>query len=264
MKIIPITKLRNFYNSLSKLRFSSETQLNIAQDFNRKDNFQQLIALYNESKNHFAKKYDFNNEPFLSNASRKLLPSSVKSINRTQEVASIFENTKPFIAVVNSTDYNFEYIAREVSTIRTTKAEFDNGDSGKSSGNGGLDFIGWNIKKELPILGEIKVKGDQNPFYAVIQLLTYLSEISTPNQIDRIINTNLFKANLSKSNFNSFFLYIILTNDNFLKPKKADDKKYKIFIEAQKLVKRLEFSIPEIEEIVFLRMDSNTSDIFRL
>ena len=75
MKTIPITKLRNFYESLAKLGFSTDTQLSILRDINREDKYKRLISLYEESKKDFSE-YKNIDEPFLpSNLDhRKSLP----------------------------------------------------------------------------------------------------------------------------------------------------------------------------------------------
>lgn len=258
MKNIPITKLRSFYESLAKLRLATKTQLNIADDFNRKENYKQIIALYKESKEHFAKKYEYNAEPFLSKSSRKPIDNNVISISRTQNIISVFQANKELIHVKNDSKYDFKYLQREVSPLRTTNAEFETGKSGKSSGNGGIDFIGLNLDNDLPILGEIKVGADQNPFYALIQLLTYLSELSTRNQIKRINKTELF-GNIHLTDEPSFYLYILLVNTS------SSDIKKELLRKTQKLAVRLQEDIKEIKEIVFLKMDpSGDKNITRI
>lgn len=261
MKNIPITKLRNFYESLAKLRLATKTQLNIAEDLNEKENYKQIIALYKESKEHFAKKYEYNDEPFLSKSSRKPIDNNVISISRTQNIISVFQANKKLIHVKNDSKYDFKYLQREVSPLRTTNAEFETGKSGKSSGNGGIDFIGLNLDNDLPnlpILGEIKVGGDQNPFYALIQLLTYLSELSTPNQIKRINKTELF-GNIHLTDETSFYLYILLVNTS------SSDIKKELLSKTQNLAARLQEDIKEIKEIVFLKMDpSGDKNITRI
>ncbi|MBM2816969.1 MAG: hypothetical protein HW421_3731 [Ignavibacteria bacterium] len=251
--IIPTTKLRNFYTSLSELRLRTETQLCIAEDINRNDNYNQLITFYEESRRHF-EKYDNKSEKFLSEAPRKKSFQGKISITRTQDVISLFENSNNLITIENDSNYNFEYIAREVSTIRTTKAEFDTGESGKSSGLGGIDFIGWNQTKNLPIIGEIKLGNDKNPFYAIIQLLTYLSELTTPNQIQRIINTELFGKNFLVNKESSFYLYLVLSDLSI--------KQNEILKAAKDIAQHLKKpNISDIEEIVFFKIDPNSNVI---
>lgn len=91
-----------------------------------------------------------------------------------------------------------------------TRAEYDDGSSGRSSGTGGIDFIAWNNEMNLPIIGEIKCGSDETPFFAFLQLLMYCSEMATESQIKRINNTGLFKREIKLP----FILYIFLGDFN--------------------------------------------------
>lgn len=246
MKNIPINKLRNFYESLAKLGLSTDTQLCIVKDINREDKYKRLISLYEESKKDFSD-YENIDVPFLPKKldHRKKLPdpNKIGTISTTQEVISVLLGRNPEIDVGDEC-YNFKYIEREVPTCRTPKTKSEAGI--KKSGAGGIDFIGSNDK--LPILGEIKVEGDQNAFYALIQLLTYLSELSTPNQIERIIKMNPFGNISDFPSKNSFYLYIVLVFSEY------GTLKQQILTETKKLAAHLEQGIQEIEKIVFLKM----------
>lgn len=248
MKKIPITKLRNFYDSLKKLSSPTEAQLCILKDYNTDSNYTKLIDLYKESKKDF---FEYKNidEPFLPSpqnlAKRKSLPVNVVTISSDEDVISVLLERNPEIDVGDE-DYNFKYIEREVPTCRTPKTKSVAGI--RESGAGGIDFIGFNCKNHLPILGEIKVKEDQNAFYALIQLLMYLSQLSTPNQLERIGKHNFFKNDSSFTPKTSFYLYILLV---FTKYGKLKDE---ILTETQKLAEHLEQGIQEIEKIVFLKM----------
>jgi hypothetical protein len=187
----------------------------------------------------------------------------VKAISSTQDVISVFiekQKEDGLIAVKDENDqnYNFHYIEREVPTYRTTNSEFETGESGKSSGSGGIDFIGFNCKDNLPSLGEIKVGGDQNPFYALIQLLTYLSELSTPNQIERINKYKLFGNIPVLADESSFYLYILLVNTN------TSDIKKEILSRTLTLAANIENEMKEIQNIVFLDMHPETKIIIKI
>jgi hypothetical protein len=257
MKNIPITKLRNFYESLAKLGLATDTQLSIVKDINREDKYKRLISLYTESKKHFAE-YANIDEPFLPDDldHRKSLPDpdKVDAISTTSDVISVFQERNPEIDVGDS-NYSFKYIQREVPTYRITNTKSK---AGRKSGSGGIDFIGFNCKNHLPILGEIKVEGDQNTFYALIQLLTYLSELSTPKQIERIIKKNPFENISEFQSKKSFYLYILLAFKEYGKLKEQ------ILTETQKLAVHLEQNIQEIENIVFLKMHPETKIITKI
>jgi len=193
MKTIPVTKLRNFKNELDKFKSPTKEHLRILEDYNRYNNYTNLIDLYKKSKEAFFE-YQNIDESFLpSNLDhRESLPvfEEIDTTSTTQDAISVLQKRNPEIHVDDS-DYNFKYIQREVPTCRTPKTEFEAGI--KKSGAGGIDFIGFNVNDKLPILGEIKVKSDKNAFYALIQLLMYLSELSTPSQIERIMKNNPFE-----------------------------------------------------------------------
>jgi len=247
---IPVTKIREFYKLLKY--FSTNTEIEILNDFNRSKNFTNLIEIYEESKVHFRKFCSV--EKFIGDNKRNPLPKSPQEITNTEHVVSVLKN-RGINSITNNSSLDFKYIEREISPLRTTGGvHFETGKSRNSSGSGGLDFIGWNIENNLPILGEVKVKDDKNLFYAIIQLLTYLSELKTKNQIKRINYTNLFK-NQIKSN-SGFYLYILVSNYN-----KRSDKKMILLDESKKLAKNLQNNIKEIKEIVFLKLDNPSDDI---
>jgi len=254
-KIVPSTKLRALYESLTSLSLSTDTQKSIMKDLLRKDNHKRLVKLFDESYNHIDNSYDNKNESFFNlNAKRKSIEART-SIKSTNDIIFHFLSNNKKVCVAPS-NYDFEYVEREVSPLRTTNANYSNGKSAKSSGTGGLDFIGWNASRNLPVLGEIKVHDDQNPFYALIQLLTYFSEISTPNQIVRINNYKLFGTANSISSDTKFYLYII-------SPRQVNpDKKYDQLLSSVKvLAKDIGMQINKIEEILFFHLDLDTKVI---
>ena len=249
-KIIPTTKLRDFYNLLRL--FSPRTQESILEDFLRRDNVTHLVNIFEESKKHFSQ-YKNIDERFRSQSPRKL-PTRSSGIKNTSDITAIFEEN-PIRDVVNKKSLNFEYLYRELSPIRTTHARFDKGTSGRGAGIGGVDFIARNLRYDLPILGEIKVNHDQTPFLALIQLLTYLSELSTPNQRKRIKKWQLFTEVIPPDA--PFFLYILTCHTR----KKASywDR---ILEKSMSLAARLKRRLPEdIKDIVFLEMNPKTNAI---
>lgn len=248
---IPVTELRCFYNILKCFR--CETQFNISKDFNRKGNYLKLSDLYIDSKKHFSEKYYNSDESFLSdNPEKRKIILPVPNIIRSIDAVALLESLG-IVPIDNNTHLDFQYVGKEVSTIRTTKGNFDSGRPGKSSGSGGLDFIGLNLTDRLPILGEVKIDSDKNAFYALIQLLTYLSEISTANQIKRINNFNLFGKDVEFNGSTKFYLYILLTE--------LKGEHEKIFSETIKLAENLKKVISDIQDIVFLKLDKKNNRI---
>ena len=237
---IPTTELRRFYGFL-KL-FNSKTILEISKDINKSKNKQnKFIKMINDSYKHFSK---FNNqyEEFLPFANkRKPLPSvtSNKKYKNTEEVIKELEGSKHNLRI--------SYIEREIDPRRSTLAKFDYGKSGRSSGTGGIDFLGCENILDKPVNGEIKTKGDGNAFYSLIQLLNYFTELSTPNQILRCNKYNLFQANLKQ---NQKFVLIVLFSDFNHNSKRQKDILNETIILSKYILK----NYTQIEKIEFLNM----------
>lgn len=81
--------------------------------------------------------------------------------------------------------YSFSYRHREVGPLRTTRSVDSNNVKATKSGHGGIDYVALRTQPIVPILGEIKFSSDRDPFYAFVQLLTYLSELSSEAQTAR-------------------------------------------------------------------------------
>ena len=248
-RVIPTTKLRNFYSLLRDL--TTSTQLEILNDFSGKK-LKRLVKIYNESKVHFSR-YNNVDEPFISNVKRGDLPNKVSKIKNTNDITSLLEQkNKTNNKVLSNSNFDFRYINREVSTIRTSRSEFDTGKSAKSSGLGGLDFIGISTNN-IPILGEIKVNNDEDPFFALIQLLTYLSELTTQNQIKRINKHKLFGINIDDDS--KFYLYIMFHHNQKLKTGWKE-----IYNKTKLLSDNLKHKIIEVEKIVYLNINDTASN----
>jgi len=82
--------------------------------------------------------------------------------------------------------YEFLIMDYEIGPRRATGA------GARASGAGGIDYVALSQgTPRVPILGEIKVGNDKDTFYAFVQLLYYLSEMSSEAQVDRA-NRHLF------------------------------------------------------------------------
>jgi len=206
-RIIPTTDLRKLYSFFRF--FSTKTQLAILGDYKRDKNYKKLVKLFKDSKEYFGK-YN-NDKPFIEEGRKRGGVSASESprFSSTKDVIAFF-NRHDQIKVENDDSLTFSYIEREIDPRRMTGAKFDNGSSGRSSGTGGIDFLAWNDNMKLPIIGEIKCKSDETPFFALIQLLMYCSEMATESQVKRINNTKLFKREIKLP----YLLYIFLGDFN--------------------------------------------------
>ena len=250
-KIIPTTDLRKLYSSFRSS--STEKQLAILGDYNRGKNYKKLVKIYSDSKTYF-KQYN-NDEPFIKDSGvRSEVSASESSVfNSTKDVIAFF-NQHDQIKVENDDSLTFSYIEREIDPRRMTGAKYDDGSSGRSSGTGGIDFLAWNDNMKLPIIGEIKCKSDETPFFALIQLLMYCSEMATESQVKRINNHQLFKREIKLP----YLLYIFLGDFN-LDGKKGNFKK-----PLKKLIPKITENIPDIKDIVILDAKKKNNIINRL
>ncbi|MEQ1802598.1 MAG: hypothetical protein ABL989_11800 [Gammaproteobacteria bacterium] len=132
------------------------------------------------------------------------VPSNRPDGSLANVVTGLMKRLSPVVVRWDSaTPYEFRFLHREVPHLRAqTNAEQIN--------KGWIDYVA--VRAGTPILGEIKRDSDQNSFYAFIQLLTYLSELATPNQIARTVRHQLFGEGVSASA--AFDLHICLANFN--------------------------------------------------
>jgi hypothetical protein len=194
-----MTKLRGFYRSLRL--FSTKGQAAMCSD---------LIDRSHGLADFFADACERNvahaylDQPFLPEPSDSRRKSTSRMDCNDNEIYHILHNADQVAVAGFPGGYSFRVIARQVPPLRAP------GVGQPDSGKGGIDYVG--IAAKSPVLGEIKVGADQNPFYAFVQLLTYLSEMATENQIERC-RRHLFKeAEIDESP--AFDLHILLANYN--------------------------------------------------
>ena len=180
-RIVPTTSIRKLYEFMRD-------------EFNDRDFRKELLAAFTAApeslvklcKESFAKFTSYENSAEgWGDGTRKNLPAAPVNLNDsngTNEVVAFFTDDRATCL----SGAGFSYIAREFNPRRTTNGVFENGLSARSSGAGGIDVF---LKKEgSPVVGEIKVLDDADPFYALIQCLTYAIEVGTKTQLQRLKN----------------------------------------------------------------------------
>lgn len=191
--------------------------------------------------------YDNSSDAFHNN-NRK--PLQMKTPNPTRNVFANnlklqveSEETLPVVS-----PHDAAYVDYEVSPLRTKRAQFDDGRSGKSSGGGGIDLLLCDKQCGCPVIGEIKAKNDSTMFLALIQALTYAVEMTTPNQSARLLKAYKKKCpNLKDSG--QCDIYLIFEGEN-----------PPLLMETKELAKKLMASakVNFIRRIVFIKgTDSN-------
>ena len=240
---IPETGLRKLYITLKGK--NTKEQKEVAKYYC--DNTDELIELYNESINSF-KDYDLSQENFVNKEYKRKEIGKPQEEEGTRKVIAYFKESNNKIFITNESSLNFDYINREISPYRSPKS------GNKSSGLGGIDFIGWNTSKKGPIIGEIKVGSDGNPFIALIQALTYSSEMFTQNQIKRINKFKLFGDNniidFGNKNIYIYLLFFEFPGKGGRKSKKNELLKYALYIAGN-----IKNKIKDIKDISFLFME---------
>lgn len=198
------TKLRSLYEELK--HSSTADQQRRCEVFLRKLDSSNpgvtLAEMFHEALKDNAR---FSNidQPFLNARSlkqRKVLGPTSRGDNRIVHLLTLGE----VMVKGGPPKYRFNYVGRQVPPFR------QEGLGKPRSGAGGIDYTAKTMVS--PILGEIKVGSDQNPFYAFVQLLTYLSEMATKSQIVRANQHQEFGIQLSTPQ--PFDLHILLADFN--------------------------------------------------
>ena len=156
-----------------------------------------------------------NNEPFFDTARKPLCAAaSIHEIKRTEQFAAVLKGQGRG-TVRGEPSLDFRYVERELVPARTTAAaQYSNGQAkGK--------FIRFDLllAAELSILCELKLPHDNNSsFYALVQLLTSLSELATESQRERL--WRYYSPALPDPRVARFDLYLMFHEFNFdSKPK---------------------------------------------
>ncbi len=174
-RLIPLTPLRHFYDRLRDFESLSFHREALRECLRRPDRLQKLIAA---SVRHFGM-YDNREETFHERITGLTAARTENDdlANRTLGLLARGE-----VGVPSYPEFEFDFVDYEVSPIRTTGSEFENGVPATRSGRGGVDALLAARIDRLPVIGELKADTDRNPFLGFIQSLTYAVELSTPAQ----------------------------------------------------------------------------------
>jgi hypothetical protein len=225
---IPITALRHLYNVLRGLS-ADEVHAAISRylaDSPKGTKF--LRDLYKESVSHFCMYSNIEEHfrPEDSDRDRTLDdPQEKYAIELVQAIRNHGCSIAPGIG--------YDYVDYEISPLRTTKALYENGRTGRKSGAGGIDVLLATKTDRTPVVGEIKAETDTNPFLAFIQALTYASELATQDQQTRL-----------KSHYQEFAERPDRKNPTvelmlFLEPKPNDDKQSTYLTQVKQLIRQM-------------------------
>jgi hypothetical protein len=205
-RVVPITKLRRRYQRLGQRGVSTKHRHQecgaLCADAT------QLVEEFQEAIREM-QVYDNRKEGFYPGKGR-LNPE-----DRDRDEGTVIVTDRlasGLVSIPKLKSYAFTYLHREVNPLRTTRGTFSDGLPATRTGKGGLDYVAMlDGSLSTPILGEIKAGSDKDPYYAFVQLLTYLSELSTEAQFERA-NKHLFNGKLAYPA--RFDLHILLADFN--------------------------------------------------
>lgn len=183
-RLIPITRVRHFYKLLRDFP-KEKLQLEVAKELCRKP--KPLAKMIVDSREHFAF-YDNRLEAFHDRPTAEILTSArLQSRHLANTLVQDLARTRNHvIEIADAQQYDFKVVDYEISPLRTTASNFENGQSGQPSGAGGMDLMLASQVGQAPIVGEIKADTDVNPFLGLIQSLMYAIELSTAPQRARL------------------------------------------------------------------------------
>jgi hypothetical protein len=158
--VIPSTELRMIYNLIG-----DDIAKTLATSFSRSISKLETYGI-NQKLDPF---HDKRSKPSLHNA--------------TQKLQDYFQRLKE-IPITNKDSY--QYLDYEITPLRTKMGLYQSQGGTKKPGSGGIDIFCRNTVSKNPVLIEYKSEKDHSLFYALIQILTYASELSTPSQKKRL------------------------------------------------------------------------------
>lgn len=214
-RIVPVTALRHFYESLRSFGNDAVWRGLLDACIRHPGD---LAALFAESCEHF-KLYDNRDEDFgdrdVEKRDRRFERVEDHEQFATRIVASLLASRE----WSGDPELAFTYVTREISPLRTTGSRYNDGRTARSSGAGGMDLL-LRSNDGFPIVGEIKAADDTNLFVALIQALTYASELATASQRARLANNYGFTEDWLRINGPSldvFLIYEVGTDDTIKK-----------------------------------------------
>ena len=183
---IQLGHLVSLYEGMHAKGLSQKERLQEAKDLCEKP--ETLAKMFEEDVEAFAS-YDNEGVPFHSaDKNRDKTSFSPKSKTRVVAQSLITLMDGETVEVAGRPDLNFRYVDREIVSARTPKATFRTTDDKVRSADTlpKLDLLLANAGDGTPIVGELKVGDDRDPFYALIQALAHAAMLVTDNQTNRL------------------------------------------------------------------------------
>jgi hypothetical protein len=128
--------------------------------------------------------YD-NPEGFYSNPHRAPKPPTpIGQITKTHHVAWYLRQQR-YLEVSDAPELNAEYLDYEIAPARTTNHAYFDDDAGSWRTGVFIDLLLASCDTRAPIIGELKIRKDKDPFTALIQTLACAADCSRGSATDR-------------------------------------------------------------------------------
>ncbi len=199
-RVIPQTALRRFYELLRGIPGSQDA---LARILGSAGGVEWLDDVFESSFAHFNRfqPRDMEFHPTRPNAWNAESEPDPRFARRLVQILGKYRH----VEVLERVD--FIVVDYEIDARRARRSYFEDGISGRASGTGGIDFVGVSADHHL-VLAEVKAANDTSALLALIQLLTYASEMSTPNQRRRF--EKAYRADIQVPLADRVDLYIVL------------------------------------------------------
>jgi hypothetical protein len=127
-----------------------------------------------------------NPEGFYSNPKRAPKPPEPPGeIVKTHHVAWYLRRQQT-LKVDGAPELNARYVDYEIAPARTTDHAAFNDDGGSWRTGVFIDLLLANGADSTPIVGELKIRADKDPFTALVQVLACAAHLATPHQYERL------------------------------------------------------------------------------
>jgi hypothetical protein len=128
--------------------------------------------------------FDHVSEPFYpADRHRDTSKKSDKAEKRTFGWSMAVKHTQ-HVAVAGAPDLNFTYIDREIIPTRTQhRPTYEDGAKGKQVR---VDLVLAHANSGRPIIGELKIRADKDPYTGLVQALAGASQLVSPAQRERL------------------------------------------------------------------------------
>jgi hypothetical protein len=190
---VPLTPLARYYGLLKEQKSGIKSRVPEAERL--AENPSELVDLFNGSVEQTLAFYESNPrapEAFFDQ-DRPLADDLEGSLESTDALAKLFERDRadredPRLRVEGDSSLDFYFVERELVVTRAPgwRLEPKNPGPGRSTRLGlRVDQLLANADDRTPILAEVKIKRDKDPFFALIQVLAAAAYLAPSAQLDR-------------------------------------------------------------------------------